>query len=123
MLKQAPNLDKCKPRYPAYQLRGGLLIILVIVALTQGCTKSNDAVPVAIYPEEDVCETCRMLITDQRFAAECLMKKGRAKKFDDVICMIRYFDMAATLGIAKKDDVKSYFVKDYDTKEWCRNSH
>ena len=98
--------------------QGGLLVLLAVIVMAQGCGKTGEPVPVQIYPEEDVCETCRMLITDQRFAAECVMKKGRAKKFDDVICMIRYFDMAATLGIAKRDDVRAYFVKDYDLKEW-----
>jgi len=95
-----------------------LLVLLATIVVAQGCAKTGDPVPVEIYPEEDVCETCRMLITDQRFAAECIMRMGRAKKFDDVICMIRYFDMAATLGIAKREDVRAYFVKDYDFKEW-----
>lgn len=102
-----------------------LLTLLAVAVISQGCGKVSDPVPVDIYPEEDVCETCRMLITDQRFAAECLMKKGRAKKFDDVICMIRYFDMAGVLGIAKREDVRAHFVKDYDSKEWidARKAH
>jgi len=95
-----------------------IVILLVAVLALAACGKGGDPVPVEIYPEEDVCQTCRMLITDQRFAAECVMKKGRAKKFDDPICMIRYFDMAKTLGIAKREDVRAYFVKDYDTKKW-----
>ncbi|AFM23389.1 putative lipoprotein involved in nitrous oxide reduction [Desulfomonile tiedjei DSM 6799] len=101
------------------------MLILLCVGMAFVSCGGTDPVPVEIYPEEDVCETCRMLITDQRFASECLMKKGRAKKFDDVICMIRYFDMAATLGIAKREDVRAYFVKDYDSKEWvdARKAH
>lgn len=101
-----------------YSVWTRLLALLAVMVMLHGCAKTGDPVPVDIYPEEDVCETCRMLITDQRFASECIMKKGRAKKFDDVICMIRYFDMAATLGIAKRGDVRAYFVKDYDSKEW-----
>ncbi len=101
---------------------GSLLALLAVMVMAQGCAKTGDPVPVEIYPEEDVCEMCRMLITDQRFAAECIMRKGRAKKFDDVICMIRYFDMAATLGIAKREDVRAYFTKDYDSKEWVEAS-
>jgi len=93
------------------------VLLLVLICLS-ACSKSGDPVPVPIYPEEDVCETCRMLIADQRFAAECVMKKGRVKKFDDTICMVRYFDMSKTLGTTDRDDVRAYFVKDYDTKEW-----
>ncbi len=95
-----------------------IVVLLSLALAVAACGRGGDPVPVEIYPEEDVCQTCRMLITDQRFAAECVMKKGRAKKFDDPICMIRYFDMAKTLGIAKREDVRAYFVKDYDTKEW-----
>ncbi|MEW6139892.1 MAG: nitrous oxide reductase accessory protein NosL [Thermodesulfobacteriota bacterium] len=99
--------------------RKKIVVVLCSVALgLAACGGGGEAVPVDIHPEEDVCQTCRMLITDQRFAAECVMKKGRAKKFDDPICMIRYFDMAKTLGIAQREDVRAYFVKDYDTKEW-----
>jgi copper chaperone NosL len=119
MLNRAVNVFADSHKNLVHVARRRLLVLLaVIVVAQQGCAKTSDPVPVKIYPDEDVCETCRMLITDQRFAAECLMRKGRAKKFDDVICMIRYFDMAATLGIAKRDDVRAYFVKDYDSKEW-----
>jgi copper chaperone NosL len=98
--------------------KNNLLIMLIISLALGACGDGGNPVPVEIYPEEDVCQTCRMLITDQRFAAECVMKKGRAKKFDDPICLIRYFDLAKTLGLAKREDVRAYYVKDYDTKEW-----
>lgn len=100
-------------------------VVPLAMALALAACGGGDPIPVDIYPEEDVCQTCRMLIIDQRFAAECVMKKGRAKKFDDPICMIRFFDMAKTLGIAKREGVKAYFVKDYDTKEWidARKAH
>ena len=116
----SPHLSRLTDSYEnlAHGARRALLVLLAAIVAVQGCAKSGDPAPVEIYPEEDVCETCRMLITDQRFAAECLMKKSRAKKFDDVICLIRYFDMAATLGIAKREDVRAYFVKDYDSREW-----
>ncbi len=75
--------------------------------------------PVDIYPEEDICETCRMLITDQRFAAEIVPKKGKSLKFDDPICMVRYFDLSRKLDLGfTKEDVLAYYVKDYLTKEW-----
>lgn len=84
-----------------------------------GCQSSTNPQPVDIYPEEDVCETCRMLITDQRFAAEFITSKGRVKKFDDPICMIKYFDLARKLQIdVAPKDVVSYFVKDYFDRKW-----
>jgi copper chaperone NosL len=95
-----------------YSLLLGLLLALA------ACGRGGDPVPVPLYPGEDVCDTCRMLISDEKFAAECVMKKGRVKKFDDVICMVRYFDSARTSETASRNDVKAYFVKDYVTKNW-----
>ena len=90
----------------------GMLLALV------ACGRSGEPVPVPIYKGEDVCDTCHMLISDVRFAAECVMKKGRVKKFDDMICMVRYFDSAKTSEGATRDKVRAYFVKDYDTTDW-----
>lgn len=94
------------------------LILLGMLLALSACGRSGEPVPVPIYPGEDVCETCRMLISDPKFAAECVMKKGRVKKFDDVICMVRHFDSAKTPEAATGDDIRAYFIKDYDTKEW-----
>jgi len=96
----------------------GILLVLFFLVLP-GCRGSKNPEPVDIYPEEDVCETCRMLITDQRFAAEFITKKGKVKKFDDPICMIRYFDLSRKLHLGiTPDDVVAYFVKDYYDKTW-----
>lgn len=74
-----------------------------------------------IYPEEDICETCRMLITDRRFAAEIIPHKGKTKKFDDPICMVRYFDLCRKLDLGfTRKDVLAYYVKDYYTKKWVK---
>ena len=95
------------------------LIALAILLFLPGCRGSKNPKPVDIYPEEDVCETCRMLITDQRFAAEFITKRGKVKKFDDPICMIRYFDLSRKLHLGiVPEDVAAYFVKDYYDKKW-----
>ena len=95
------------------------LLMLLLLVVAAGCRGSKNPKPVDIYPEEDVCETCRMLITDQRFAAEFITKKGKVKKFDDPICMIRYFDLSRKLHLGiTKEDVAAYFVKDYYDKTW-----
>lgn len=38
----------------------------------------------------DACMHCRMTIIDKRFAAEILTSKGRAYKFDDMGCLLKY---------------------------------
>ncbi|HEX16114.1 MAG: hypothetical protein DRG33_06410 [Deltaproteobacteria bacterium] len=101
--------------------RWAALALMFLLFFYGGCKKEGPPKPVPIYPDEDVCETCRMLITDLRFAAEFIPKKGRAKKFDDPICMIRYFDMAKKLDLGiTPEDVRAFYVKDFYTKEWVR---
>ena len=39
---------------------------------------------------QDVCDHCKMTIVDPKFGGELLTKKGRAYKFDDLACMIRF---------------------------------
>lgn len=43
-----------------------------------------------IHYGEDACAHCRMTIVDKRFAAEMVTAKGRAYKFDDVLCLKQY---------------------------------
>lgn len=91
--------------------------LAVVSLLVISCGQSDR--PVEIYPEEDICETCRMLITDQRFAAEIVPRKGKALKFDDPICLVRYFDLSRKLNLGfDREDVLAYYVKDYNTKKW-----
>lgn len=100
-------------------LKGVRQIVILACLICISCGQSD--LPVDIYPEEDICETCRMLITDQRFAAEIIPKKGKSLKFDDPICMVRYFDLSRKLDLGfTTDDVLAYYVKDYYTKEWVR---
>lgn len=46
----------------------------------------------------DDCYFCKMKISDTRFGAEVLTKKGRTYKFDDSVCMIEFL---------KEDEVKT----------------
>lgn len=41
---------------------------------------------------KDPCAHCKMTIVDDRFAAEMVTKKGRAFKFDDILCMKQFLN-------------------------------
>lgn len=60
---------------------------------------------------KETCANCKMTIVDARFAAEMLTEKGRACKFDDVICMKLYAGYYA-------DQSKNarYFISQYREK-------
>ena len=51
------------------------------------CLTSCDAGPEAMRFGRDECAGCKMIISDQRFGAEIVTKKGRVLKFDDIGCM------------------------------------
>lgn len=38
----------------------------------------------------DACAHCRMTIMDKRYAAELITAKGKAFKFDDIVCLMQY---------------------------------
>jgi len=57
---------------------------------------------------KDGCAHCRMTIMDKRFASEIVTAKGRAFKFDDIDCMIRYIK-----EMSLKEDELKLFVADY----------
>ena len=48
--------------------------------------------PIPIRLGEDACEYCKMVIADERFAAEVITKKGKVYKFDAIECMVGYYN-------------------------------
>ncbi len=46
--------------------------------------------PVEIHYASDECAHCRMMITDDQFAAQLITEKGKAYKFDAIECLAVY---------------------------------
>lgn len=51
----------------------------------------------AVEPEplqygQDACHTCKMTLMDKKFGAELVSKKGKVFKFDDVNCMLTFYN-------------------------------
>ena len=62
------------------------LTILFISLLLSSCS----AGPVPLKPGTDNCEFCKMTISDIRYGAEIITKKGKIFKFDDPQCAISF---------------------------------
>ncbi len=88
-------------------LGGKWSIVLMIFA---GCG-SPEIQPVDIFPEDN-CSHCRMMISDQAFAAEIITAEEDVFKFDDIGCMERFRKQLAGTNIV------ATYVKDYDFKTW-----
>ena len=80
-----------------------LLALLALVLTITSCKKGFQP----IEYNKDACAHCKMTIVDDRYAAELVTRKGRAFKFDDVVCMKQYL---------KEQDPEGeslFFVEDY----------
>ena len=101
--------------YSKYQPGGGFInsirmisLLFLLLIVTIGCQDTNKPEPLHA---EDVCENCRMAVSDIRFAAQAILKNGTRVKFDDVGCLVAF---------AEKPDVKHIWVGSYDQKDWVR---
>ena len=59
---------------------------------------------------KDECTDCKMIVSDQRFGAEIVTKKGKVLKFDDLGCMTAFLKRG---GVAESD-VKMRVVADFN---------
>ncbi len=80
------------------------LFILPLFALTMASCKRGFQ---PIEYNRDACAHCKMTIVDDRYAAELVTQKGRAFKFDDVVCMKQYLEEQGPAG------ENLLFVEDY----------
>lgn len=89
-----------------------ILAIILVLSLLIGCDARATG-PVAIGPD-DACASCRMLISERRYAAEMLDTNGTIYKFDDIACMMRF---ARARG--KNSSSVRFYVTDYATgRDW-----
>jgi copper chaperone NosL len=85
------------------RIRPSSLIILLFVAISiSSC--SHSAQP--IKPGTDNCSFCKMTISDEKYGAEIMTKKGKAYKFDDTHCLLSFLHGQ----IETKDIAETYFT-------------
>jgi copper chaperone NosL len=81
-----------------------LFIAAIVLALTS-CTVE----PEQIRYGEDACHHCKMTLMDKKFGAELVTRKGKIYKFDDVNCMLSFYN----LGEVATDDFSHKLVVDF----------
>lgn len=70
-----------------------------------GCSTS----PQPILTGTDICYFCKMTISDARFGAEVITKKGKYFKFDDAHCLLSYLQS----GMLDQNDVAGIYFVDF----------
>ncbi len=96
----------CRVWYSAEKLvkKTFLLLLIPLSAMTFSCQ-----IPVKeIQLGRDHCYSCKMGISDLKFAVVILTNKGRSLTFDDVKCMKNYINSAPNGA-----DVKEIYVSDF----------
>lgn len=85
-----------------------------LVGLTFMACSSGPPMPVDIAPE-DMCQRCKMVISEKRLAAEFIDQEGLAYKFDDISCMVH-----ALRSRSDRKPVAAVFVVDFESGGWIR---
>lgn len=60
---------------------------------------------------KDACHSCKMTLVDKKFGAEVVTKKGKVYKFDDVNCLINFYNSDQE----PRENVEFLLVIDFDS--------
>ena len=88
------------------------LALFIVFVLVISCGDKPESGPVKIYYGEDICERCKMIISEKDFAAQYQTSPGKTVKFDDLGCMFHY------MHSEEKAQIEAVYVMDYDSKQW-----
>lgn len=92
----------------------------MLCACNPGCGDRDETGPPTLHLGYDVCDFCKMIISDQNFAAACIVRStdGRARSvaFDDIGCLLEFQESPAD------GTIEHAYVTDYDTGDWLNAS-
>lgn len=90
-----------------------VMVWLIAAGVVAGCHAHDAGRPPTVRFGEEACDSCRMIISDDRFAAALVTPAGDALKFDDVGCLVKHE------GDRLRPDV-TYWVRDSRGGGWLR---
>ena len=66
-----------------------LFLIFITFTLFSGCDSKPKGAVAKMHWDRDMCERCKMAISERKFAVEAInLKNGKVYKFDDLGCMV-----------------------------------
>jgi copper chaperone NosL len=83
-----------------------VVLLLILLVGFESC--NTGVVPIQIGI--DNCTFCKMTISDVRFGAEIITKKGKVYKFDDAHCILSFLQ----LNRPDQKDIKNIYFTDFD---------
>lgn len=89
--------------------------LLLMTILVCGCDSKIDLSPKKIHWDRDMCERCKMVLSDRKFSAQVINPdNGKNYVFDDIGCVILWFQENS---ITWKEHAVIW-VNDAKTGEW-----
>jgi copper chaperone NosL len=85
--------------------------LFVHIVITSACAAA-DPRPVAIDARNDICSSCRMVVSDSRTAAQIVTPGEEPRIFDDIGCLRRFLARHNVTPDA------AIFVADHRTGDW-----
>ncbi len=84
------------------------VVVTILFVFFTSCTVEKDPIIVG----KDNCDYCKMTISDARFGAEIVTKKGKIFKYDEGQCLLSDIEE----GAVKEEDVKDIYLTDFCQK-------
>lgn len=81
------------------------LILIFTLILLFACSSQQEPIDYG----NDICDFCKMNITDNKYAAEIVTSKGKVYKFDSIECLFQF----KNLEIKNADEIHSEMVNDF----------
>jgi copper chaperone NosL len=89
------------------------LFLISSIIFLLSCSNEVELTPVEIGYGQDLCHACSMIISEKEYSAQYIYTNGKARKFDDIGCMIHYLN-----DNKLESDIAAFFVRDYIHKNW-----
>ena len=91
-----------------------LFLIVLLLSLT-GCDKKNPTELHRVHWDRDMCERCKMVVSDRQHATQVInTENGRSYMFDDIGCAVLWFDEEKIAWASKA----KIWVTDITTGKW-----
>ncbi|MEP7110954.1 MAG: nitrous oxide reductase accessory protein NosL [Ferruginibacter sp.] len=84
---------------------------LLIIGLLTISLNSCSTAPQPLRIGQDNCDFCKMTISDKRFGAEIITKKGKVYKFDDEHCIIAFIQLKKLA----QDEIGATYFADFSS--------
>lgn len=84
------------------EMKSAMPALAIVLSLVLASCSTG---PEPLHFGQDACHACRMILMDNKFGAEIVTQKGKVYKFDDVNCLMSFYNSGTILPSEVKDVV------------------